>query len=106
MKSLPGSEIQSSGETVPLERSHSIGRIANRLAPAVTMVLIVAVWEFSCDIFKIPEFLFPAPSAIWRAAFSVSASQWIGHIFSTLRVALMGYGAAILISIPLAVLIA
>lgn len=70
------------------------------------MVLIVAVWEFSCDIFKIPEFLFPAPSAIWRAAFSVSASQWLGHIFSTLRVALMGYGAAILISIPLAVLIA
>jgi NitT/TauT family transport system permease protein len=81
-------------------------RLGNQMAPAVTMTLLVIVWELCCDAFRVPEFLFPAPSAIWRAAFSVSASEWLGHVGSTLRVALLGYGIAIAVSIPLAILIA
>jgi NitT/TauT family transport system permease protein len=91
---------------VPLERSHAMRRVGNQMAPALTLILVVIVWELCCDAFKIPEFLFPAPSAIWKAAFSVSASEWLGHLASTLRVALMGYGIAIVVSIPLAIVIA
>jgi NitT/TauT family transport system permease protein len=74
----------------------------DRLAPAAAFVGLVAIWEGACRLFAIPSFLLPSPSAIVQAGLEVSATQWLGHIGATLRVALMGYAAAIAISIPLA----
>jgi NitT/TauT family transport system permease protein len=70
------------------------------------MIGIVAAWEAGCRLFSVPEFLLPAPSAIVRAGLSLSSSTWAGHVGATLRVALMGYAAAIAISLPLAVVLA
>ena len=75
----------------------------DRLAPAAAFVGLIVIWEGACRLFAIPSFLLPSPSAIVRAGLEVSATQWLGHISATLRVALMGYAAAIAISIPLAV---
>jgi NitT/TauT family transport system permease protein len=50
--------------------------------------------------------LLPAPSAIAQAMVSVPLQVWLGHIWATLRVALMGYLLAIAISVPLAVALA
>jgi NitT/TauT family transport system permease protein len=75
----------------------------DRLAPAAAFVGLVVILEGACRLFAIPSFLLPSPSAIVRAGLEVSATQWLGHISATLRVALMGYAAAIAISIPLAV---
>jgi NitT/TauT family transport system permease protein len=76
---------------------------ADRLAPAAAFVALIAVWEVACRVFAIPSFLLPSPSAIVRAGLDVSATQWLSNISATLRVAVMGYFAAIAVSIPLAV---
>ena len=75
----------------------------DRLAPAAAFVGLIVIWEGACRLFAIPSFLLPSPSASVQAGLEVSATQWLGHISATLRVALMGYAAAIAISIPLAV---
>lgn len=76
---------------------------ADRLAPTAAFVVLVAIWEAACRLFAIPSFLLPSPSAIVKAGLEISAAQWLGHIGATLRVALMGYALAIVVSIPLAV---
>lgn len=81
-------------------------RLAAGAAPVLTMLGILAVWEIACRLFGIPEYLLPAPSAILRAGLAMSADTWAGHIGTTLRVALMGYAASVLISLPLAVVLA
>jgi NitT/TauT family transport system permease protein len=76
---------------------------ADRLAPTAAFVVLVVIWETVCRLFAIPSFLLPSPSAIVKAGLEISATQWLGHISATLRVALMGYAVAIAVSIPLAV---
>ncbi|MGA8649550.1 MAG: ABC transporter permease [Xanthobacteraceae bacterium] len=76
---------------------------ADRLAPTGAFIALIVVWEGACRLFAIPSFLLPSPSAIVQAGLEVSAAQWLGHAGATLRVALMGYAAAIAVSIPLAV---
>jgi NitT/TauT family transport system permease protein len=76
---------------------------ADRLAPGATFMVLILMWETACRFFAIPSYLLPSPSAIVTAGFNITASQWISNISATLRVAVMGYVAAIVISIPLAV---
>jgi NitT/TauT family transport system permease protein len=78
---------------------------ADRFAPALAFVALIAIWEAACRVFAIPSFLLPAPSAIVKSALDLPGPVWLGHLFATLRVALAGYFAAIIISIPLAVLL-
>jgi len=81
-------------------------KLAASAAPALTMVVILIVWETACRLFALPEFLLPAPSAIAKAGFTMSAGEWAGHIVATVRVALLGYACSIAISLPLAVALA
>jgi NitT/TauT family transport system permease protein len=76
---------------------------ADRLAPTATFVVLIGLWETACRLLAIPAYLLPAPSAIVTAGLKVSAAQWLDNIEATLRVALMGYTAAIIVSIPLGV---
>jgi NitT/TauT family transport system permease protein len=80
--------------------------LARGVTPILTIMGIVAIWEVACRLFNVPEFLLPAPSAIVHAGLDLGGSVWAGHIAATLRVALMGYAAAIAISLPLAVTLA
>ena len=76
---------------------------ADRLAPAGAFIVLIVVWEGACRAFHIPSFLLPSPSAIVIAGLDVTAAQWLSNISATLRVAVMGYILAIVVSIPLAV---
>ena len=78
----------------------------NRFAPALTFVGILLLWEGACRLFHIPSFLLPAPSAIVAAGFNVPLTLWLSHIWATLRVALMGFFLAVVVSIPLAIALA
>ena len=78
-------------------------RLCNRFAPAITFIGILAFWEISCRFFEIPSFLLPAPSRIAAAYLDLGWTIWLGHVWATLRVALLGYVAAIVVSIPLAI---
>jgi NitT/TauT family transport system permease protein len=51
----------------------------------------------------VPSFLLPAPSAIVTALLATPLPVWAGHVWATLRVALMGYALAIVVAVPLAI---
>lgn len=76
---------------------------ANRYAPGLAFIGLLAIWELGCRIFRVPTFLLPSPSLIVEGAFQQTPAIWLDHIWATLHVSLMGYAAAVAISIPLAV---
>lgn len=69
---------------------------------AATLVVTVGLWELATRLFSIPAFLLPAPSAILDAFAAIGFGRWMVHVWSTLRVALLGFALAIAVSIPLA----
>ncbi|HLG79484.1 MAG TPA: ABC transporter permease [Bradyrhizobium sp.] len=77
--------------------------LLDRFAPPLAFIALILVWEGAARLFAIPSFLLPAPSAILQAMLATPLPVWLGHIWATLRVALMGYALAIFVSIPLAV---
>lgn len=93
------------GPTLPrlLPRRGRARAWADRLAPMATFVCLIGLWEAACRLLAVPPYLLPTPSAIVAAGLKVSATQWLGNIGATLRVALMGYAVAIIVSIPLGV---
>jgi NitT/TauT family transport system permease protein len=73
------------------------------LLPVLTFAAILIVWEAATRIFGVPSYVLPSPSRISTGFDAVSGARWFEHIWSTLRVALMGYLLSIVVAIPLAV---
>lgn len=71
--------------------------------PLLTFAVIVFAWEFGTRAFAVPTYILPPPSRIMSGYGAVDLSRWIEHVWATLRVALMGYGVAIAVSLPIAV---
>jgi NitT/TauT family transport system permease protein len=80
-------------------------RTANwqRLFPLFTLLAIIPLWEITCRLLDIPNFILPSPSAIYQAFVQVDANRWADHLLATLRIALLGFFMSIVISLPLAV---
>jgi NitT/TauT family transport system permease protein len=72
--------------------------------PLVVVVLFTLAWEASVHVFAIPQFLLPAPSAIYAETVATGPTM-LKHTRSTLYTVLMGFGISIVISLPLAVMI-
>jgi NitT/TauT family transport system permease protein len=70
-------------------------------APILVALGLVVVWEVAADVFKIPTYLFPAPSAI-LAACRDNASLLLRETWVTTVEILLGYGLSMVIGIPLA----
>lgn len=100
-------EASPSKDVAPLVRlgRHSVA-LANRYAPGIAFIVLLIVWELGCRIFRVPAFVLPPPSLIVAGAFEQTPAVWLSNIWATTRVALMGYGAAVVVSIPLAVALA
>jgi NitT/TauT family transport system permease protein len=77
-----------------------------RLLPFAAFAALLGIWEGAVQIFAIPSFLLPAPSAILKAAGDTALDVWASHIWATLRVAIMGYALAVAVSVPLAMALA
>ena len=73
------------------------------LLPAGTFLAILIIWEGSTRLFDIPSFILPAPSQIVGGFGNVTPGRWLEHVWATLSVALLGYGASIAIALPLAI---
>ena len=71
--------------------------------PLFTFLAVLVLWEVGTRIFAVPSFILPAPSRIATGFGAVDLPRWIEHVWATLRVALMGFGAAIAISLPIAI---
>ena len=72
------------------------------LTTGATLIGTVLLWEIAVRLFAIPSYLLPAPSAILNSFAAIGFSRWMLHVWSTLRVALLGFGLAIVVSVPLA----
>ncbi len=88
---------------VKLVKHSRLVLLLDRFAPPLAFAALLLIWEAVARLFAIPSFLLPAPSAIVQALLATPLPVWLGHIWATLRVALMGYALAILVSVPLAV---
>lgn len=74
------------------------------LTPAI-YVTVVIFWEAAVRIFHVPGWILPAPSAI--ASTAVDWAPELGfHSFVTLRETLVGFLVALILSVPLAIVIA
>ncbi len=99
------SETLSTGRTMRPEGGTwpAVSRVLGRQAPVLTLLAFLMAWELGCRLGEVPPYLLPAPSAILAAFTDVDAVRWLGHLWSTLRVALVGFTISILVSLPLAI---
>lgn len=77
----------------PLVKSEAFLRI---VSPALAGAILLAVWEAACRAYQIPEYLFPAPSAI-AATFVADAPTLLRALWMTMRVALIAFAAAVIL---------
>jgi len=74
-------------------------------SPLWTILALIGLWEAACQLFSIPPFVLPAPSAIWQAAEEFGAWKWLDSFFATLKIVLIGFAISIAISLPLAIIL-
>jgi NitT/TauT family transport system permease protein len=71
----------------------------------IAVITLFAAWEGAVRFFGIREFLLPAPSVIWTETLSVWPTV-LRHTMATLGTVMLGFAASVVISLPLAMLIA
>lgn len=101
----PAASATASSASVRPARPEALRRLHASLPAWIAVITLFGVWEGAVRFFGIREFLLPAPSAIWTA----TASVWptvLHHTLSTLGTVLGGFAASVLVSLPLAMLIA
>ena len=79
--------------------------ILQRQVSLFVFLAALVVWEAACQLLKLPQYIIPAPSAIFHGAQELGLARWFEHLRATLEVALLGYLAAIALALPLAVAI-
>jgi NitT/TauT family transport system permease protein len=75
------------------------------LRPLLLIVILVAVWDLTIRIFKIPPYLVPTPVAIFQQI----AQQWpmlLQESVPTLNATLGGFALSVAIGVPIAMLVA
>ncbi|WP_317930082.1 ABC transporter permease [Halioxenophilus sp. WMMB6] len=75
-----------------------------QLPALLALVVLLVVWQAACSLFAIPDYILPAPTQIYAAIVDVGGARWLENLWVTLRICLLGFGAAIVISLPLAAL--
>jgi NitT/TauT family transport system permease protein len=77
-------------------------RPSDYLLPAATLVISVILWEVIVDVFKVPKYLIPVPTAIaeemWEWRYRLP-----GHLWVTFYEAIAGFILSVLVAVPLAV---
>jgi len=71
----------------------------------IAVVLFFGLWEGAVHFFGIREFILPAPSAVLNAGIAIWPTL-LRHTLSTLTTVMLGFGASVLVSLPLAMIIA
>ncbi|GGG23829.1 ABC transporter permease [Caldovatus sediminis] len=103
--SAPTSSAAAAGPATARARRETIARLRAALPAWIAVIAFFAAWEASCRLFGIREFILPAPSAIWGATVAVWPTV-LGHTWATFLTAMGGFVASVVISLPLAMLIA
>jgi len=68
----------------------------------LVLVLAVVVWELLVKLLHVPKYILPAPSAI-LGAFTTQPALFLEGLWATSRMSLLGFAAAVVIGVALAV---
>jgi len=71
-----------------------------KLAPWALTTLLFVLWELICIGFKLPDYLLPAPSAVWASGHEY-AGAIMQHATQTLLTTLAGFGLAVAVGLAL-----
>lgn len=82
----------------------NIKQCIQKTLPVITLLMLIPFWEMTCVLLNVPDFVLPKPSVIWQAFVDVEFQRWLGHLWATVRVAILGFLLSIIISLPLAIL--
>ena len=98
------SAVEGSGATRVGGRASVWAGLYRRRMVLVTLVVLLVLWEAAPRLFAIPAYLLPPPSLV-VASFAGQWQRALAGTWITTLVMLGGYGMAVMISIPLALLI-
>jgi NitT/TauT family transport system permease protein len=85
-------------------RRTGLPRWADYGLPVISFVLGVVLWQLATDLFRIPAYLFPSPSAIVQVFFS-GKINWLQQTLITLNEAVTGSVIGIIVGFAIAVVI-
>lgn len=74
------------------------------VVPMLAVITLFALWELGVRAFSIPEYILPAPTAIYVATME-AREVMLRHTGSTLTTIMLGFVISIIVSLPLAVLV-
>ena len=72
--------------------------------PLLAVLVLAILWELLVRLFKIPDYLLPAPSNIVQASWDVAANLAM-HTLATLKTVMLGFLVSVAISFPIALAI-
>ncbi|AJE48790.1 ABC transporter permease [Celeribacter indicus] len=81
-------------------------RFASAVPPVLALALFLVMWETACRALQIPSFVLPPPTAILSALAGADWQIMAMHTWATLEIVLVGFGASVLFSIPISLLLA
>ena len=84
-------------------QSRLVRALRGPLAPVLTAAAIIVVWEIGVQVYDVPKFLLPAPSAV-AAYLATNVGLLWHHALATLSEALVGFGIAVVFAIVMATL--
>lgn len=74
------------------------------LKVALTLIMLIVLWEIACRVFQVPSYLVPAPSAIGSRLYE-KRDLYLGHTWITVYETLAGFALAVVIGVAAAALI-
>jgi NitT/TauT family transport system permease protein len=86
-------------------RDSRLRRIAWACAPVLTFVALIVLWGALVAIFRVPDYLVPAPQAVIPKLIEARQALW-QNTMTTLREIVIGFAITVALSIPLGLLIA
>ncbi len=88
----------------PPRRRKKSAALYEVVLPLIATAGLFLLWEAACRAFKIPGYLLPAPSEIWKDTLAIGPTV-AGHTMATFKTVMLGFVVSILISLPLAVVL-
>ena len=71
----------------------------------MTFLLLFALWEIAVHVFRAPRYILPAPTGVWEGFLS-QPGRMLANTWATTQIIVVGYAIAVVVSVPLALLIA
>lgn len=100
-----GASAPISSASAPRARRDVTARLKAALPAWLAVIGLFVVWEAAVRVFGIREFLLPAPSAIFVATIGAWPNV-LRHTMATMGTVMLGFAASVVISLPLAMVIA